>query len=475
MITAQDVRSSWAIAREHIIHKRFDSAEKILDLLYSKVTHLELALDYANVLMKLKKFTEAQVVIDRGLTKYPIEQRLYALKASLLYISGKPQDALSLYKMLLADHPENPAYWTNAAYCACLENHFEDAVEFFQRSEDLITNFPSAWFRNYAIALLMSKQPKKAISYFEKLALQSVLDSECWFHYGLAFNLIGDEYQAQNAYLKALEQDRNHIASLYNLSILYQRNAQYREAKECWETILSVQPDHILAKTLLDAAMGNSLSQLPLPFVQALFDQYSFNYDEHLKGILEYTAPAQARSMLMKHFPDSKPGVVIDLGAGTGVMGRIMRDLATHMTAIDCSAGMLLQARTSQMYNRYIETDIIEWAAQTEVTADYFTLIEVTNYLGPITADVLQNLWKHLNPGGTIVLTAEALPDTSEQNVALLPTARFAFKEEFFKDISNHLANSQYVVERMSIRKHGQDIVDGLYVILKKTEIEKTV
>jgi len=470
LITTQDLQQSWAIARTHMLQKNFESARKLLELLYVKVRHVELTLDYAHVLMQLKKFTEAHAVIALSLERYPKESRFHALQASLLYQNGQSKKALILYKSLLAEEPENPVYWTNAAYCACLEHQFVEAVAFFQQSERFITAYPSAWLRNYACALLMSKHPKEALTYFAQLKLQSTLDAECWFHYGLAFDLTGDDTQAQQAYLQALQHNSAHIASLYNLSILYQRQSLHLEAKTCWEQILQIQPDHILAKTLLQSSLGAPLTQLPLPFVQALFDQYSFNYEEHLKSVLEYTAPAQARSFMIQHFPESSPGIVIDLGAGTGVMGHIMRDLATHMTAIDCSAGMLLQARTSQMYDHYVEADILEWAAQTNVWADYMTLIEVTNYLGPSTEGLINHLWKRLHVGGVILLTAELLTSSTNELVTLLPTARFAFKEAFFNHIAQNLPYSHYIVDTMPIRKQGQDYVKGLYVVFKKMQ-----
>ncbi len=468
MIAQKDFHHTWGQARQYILQKDFEKAEKILSTLYSPEISTDLKIDYISVLIKIKQYSLAQVVLDHALIKHSKDPRLYALKASLLYIRHKPQEALSLYKMLIAEHPENPAYSTNAAYCACLLYRFEEACDFFHKSETELSVFPNSWLRNYAIALLMTKKIDRSKVYFQKLEDQSSLDSEEAFHFGLACDLLGENHEAHRLYTQAIEQDPLSIPPLYNLSILHQRAGLSSESHDLLAKILKIDPNHTLAKTLIAAANAEALPHLPLPFVEALFDQYSFNYDIHLKSVLEYKAPATARSLLLKYCPWAKPGIIMDLGAGTGVMGRVMRDLATHMTAVDCSAGMLLQAKMSHMYEEYIQDNLISWAAHTPLTANYFTLIEVSNYLGPALEGILINLWPKLQNSGAIVLTAEEHPAQSPERVYLQSCARFAFQEIFFHELFEKMGIKEYVVEKSIIRKHLDHDVMGLYVLAWK-------
>ncbi len=81
----------------------------------------------------------------------------------------------------------------------------------------------------------------------------------------------------------------------------------------------------------------------------AIYDDWSAEYEEHMKGI-GYTHPAMVASMLTRHQP---PGdaPVLDAGTGTGIMAEILIAMRyPNISGFDASPGMLARAATKGLY-----------------------------------------------------------------------------------------------------------------------------
>ncbi|MBM4222944.1 MAG: methyltransferase domain-containing protein [Gammaproteobacteria bacterium] len=468
------VTEQWMVARQLIVQKEFKQAYEILNILSAKYKHPELWVDLIKVAIKEKKFDDAADWIARLQSFYPNDVRGFGLKANLCYCLGYYNEALQLYRELILISPNDIGYLVSMAYTHCMLRQFDEAIYFFKQSEIFLKEYPAVWLRNYATALLFSKDIQSAIKYFEKIDCTQYPDSqhdpEFWFHFGLAYDQAGQNTKALSCYQLAIKIDRNHIQSLYNMSVIYGRQKKRQEALSCLNQILTFQPDHILAKTLYDIYSAQELPKLPLIFIQTLFDQYSFNYEAHLKKELDYQAPAIARSVLVRHAPNLTAGVLYDLGAGTGAMGLVMQDLASKLIAVDCSEGMLQQARQRGLYHEYIVDDVMHWAASALWNADFITMIELSNYLGADLNELLDLAINALNPGGWLVLTAEELRVIDcEKPFQMTEHARYAYQESFFKNFfNNHINVSKYAIERHPLRMHdGQEEI-GLYCVVQK-------
>jgi predicted TPR repeat methyltransferase len=205
------------------------------------------------------------------------------------------------------------------------------------------------------------------------------------------------------------------------------------------------------------------LDSLPLDFIKTLFDQYAFNYDHHLKDVLAYQAPATARSLLYSASPEPlTAGLVLDLGCGTGLMGATMRDLATTLIGIDVSAGMLQHAKNTGLYDEMIEKDVLDYLAVTQCKAKYITAIEVLNYLGKTTEQLIEYSSKILQDGGWLIMTAEI---STNEPIVFNHYARYAYTQEYLISILLTHGFDIKEIKKAPLRMHEESMVEGFYVI----------
>ena len=81
----------------------------------------------------------------------------------------------------------------------------------------------------------------------------------------------------------------------------------------------------------------------------AIYDGWSEEYEEHMSGV-GYAHPAMVAAMLTRHQPPGSD-LVLDAGAGTGIMGQILTALGyPHIAGFDASAGMLSFAQAKNIY-----------------------------------------------------------------------------------------------------------------------------
>lgn len=79
------------------------------------------------------------------------------------------------------------------------------------------------------------------------------------------------------------------------------------------------------------------------------YDQWAKDYDADLTKDFEYRGPQFTARVFKLYVP--REAKILDAGAGTGMMGEILKDMGyKNLTAIDLSKGMLDEARKKNAY-----------------------------------------------------------------------------------------------------------------------------
>jgi predicted TPR repeat methyltransferase len=91
-------------------------------------------------------------------------------------------------------------------------------------------------------------------------------------------------------------------------------------------------------------------------YVARLFDQYAPRFDAHLRGQLAYRGPeivmaALAAACAVRGRP-MRFDAALDLGCGTGLMARAIRDHVGAIDGVDLSSEMVRVARNARVYRR---------------------------------------------------------------------------------------------------------------------------
>ena len=153
---------------------------------------------------------------------------------------------------------------------------------------------------------------------------------------------------------------------------------------------------------------------------------------------------------------------VIDLGCGTGLTGKELKDISNNLTGIDLSKNMVAKARERQVYDRLIVGDIIDILSSSKEKYDLFIALDVFIYIGELTK-IFKTVRQCCNKNALFIFSIE----TQEvDDYSLLKSARYAHSDNYILNIAFDgfkIIDSQEV----SLRKEKEGWIDGKIFILQ--------
>lgn len=190
---------------------------------------------------------------------------------------------------------------------------------------------------------------------------------------------------------------------------------------------LTLEPEDSLGVTADLARLGAARTSQALSpaHVRALFDQYAPHFDQHLVEGLGYRGPQVLRHLLeqARALPAER---AIDLGCGTGLMGRELAGVTDRILGIDLSPRMADLARASGAYAEVLTGDnMAELARQPAASADLIVAADVLVYTGDL-APLMAEVARVLAPHGRFAATVQALADPDDAGYRLGEDGRYA-------------------------------------------------
>jgi len=134
-----------------------------------------------------------------------------------------------------------------------------------------------------------------------------------------------------------------------------------------------------------------------------LYKTWASTYDDDFARQNDYRSPIEIAKYFEKYSNHSNTPI-LDVGAGTGLIGECLNLIAKEIDAIDISPEMLNIARTKNCYSKIIEADLTQQLPINDnqygaiVSAGTFT----HGHVGP---EVLDELLRVTHPDGLFVFT----------------------------------------------------------------------
>ena len=136
-----------------------------------------------------------------------------------------------------------------------------------------------------------------------------------------------------------------------------------------------------------------------------------FGFALNLVGALGYRGPEIVAGALDACAPGRRFGRGLDLGCGSGLMARAVRDRVDHLSGVDLSAAMIARARASGLYDEAQTGDLVAFlGAQGSARADLILAADTLIYLGDLQG-VFAAAASALAPGGLFAFTLESGED----------------------------------------------------------------
>jgi predicted TPR repeat methyltransferase/cytochrome c-type biogenesis protein CcmH/NrfG len=227
-----------------------------------------------------------------------------------------------------------------------------------------------------------------------------------------------------------------------------------------------------VAAILHEALAG--LTSLPAPAkpaaagVASLFDRYADDFDQHLRGTLNYRAPELVCDALKSALPVDRVAAggleILDLGCGTGLCGPLLRPLAGRLEGIDLSPAMVAKARERKVYDRVEVAELVEAMERSPARWDALVAADVLVYLGDL-APTYEAAAKALRPGGVFVFTVEA--GDGERYRMGRRSRRYQHAESYLRHLAGIYGFTISSLTRDTLRTDAGQPVAGFIAVLR--------
>jgi predicted TPR repeat methyltransferase len=376
---------------------------------------------------------------------------------------GDVRQAAACFEQALAIDPADAVACLKLGDALMDLHDHERALASYRRALALRTPFPEA-HHNLAAALLHLGDPKAAIQECQQAIAQRPVYALALNTLGAALAKVGKVDEAIAALQQAIHFRPQYANACHNLGNVLDQAGRAGEAKEAYRAALAINP--ALEEAHYDlAALGAEPPppSTPLPYLMRLFDTYASSFDQHLVETLNYQVPEMLYEAVMATTKARAGLDAIDLGCGTGLVGKVFRGMAGRLTGIDVSPGMIEQAKRRQVYDQLVLGDVVNYLQARKDACDLVLAADVFIYIGDV-APVFQAVRQLLRPGG---LFAFSLETTTQAEYLLQRNRRYAQSLAYIQRLAGEHNLATALVNPVKLRRHGDQGAAGLIVVLQ--------
>ena len=197
--------------------------------------------------------------------------------------------------------------------------------------------------------------------------------------------------------------------------------------------------------------------------MQALFDGYASQFDQHLVQTLRYDAPRVLTQRLAQ--AGRRWRNALDLGCGTGLCGPFLRTMAERVTGVDLSSNMLEKARALGAYDTLVQADAVAFLVQATESFDVVVAADVFIYVGALD-DVFRELAARMPAGGSFCFTVE---ESAGPELELRASLRYAHSEAGIRRLAQAHGFDVTAMEHRPVREDQRVPIPALFFWLEKT------
>jgi predicted TPR repeat methyltransferase len=240
------------------------------------------------------------------------------------------------------------------------------------------------------------------------------------------------------------------------------------QARTACVDALGLDPGLDEARFLLAALGGGKApDRAPAGYVRDLFDKYAEGFEHHLVGKLGYRTPELIAAALARALGAQAPSGrrTVDLGCGTGLMGRLLRKQASRLIGVDLSPRMIEASRALGQYDELVLADAgSALAALPSGSADLIVAADVLVYLGALDG-LFAAAARALASGGALAVSTE---DADQPPYALKASLRYGHAPGYVETAAAAAGLTCVLVEPAVLRRQDEvDLTGTIHVFIK--------
>lgn len=415
------------------------------------------------VLTAVRKYDEAERTIRAAIAVKGNSDATHHNHGMVLKALMRPDQALAAFDRALAINPAAAGSWgMRGAVLNELGRHGE-AIDSADRALQINGNSAEAWYTR-GVACSALKQPEEAATAFDKAIGLKPDFVQAWLGLASILSLAKQSEDALTAYDRALaltadlpEAWLGRALSLAQLKRAPEAVAAYRDAVK--HGVDAEQVNYHLAAL----GAGPPPAAAPAMNMIAVFDQYAETFDQHLVESLNYKIPVEMAAAVKRYA--AKDGLdILDLGCGTGLVGEQLSPLKRSMTGVDLSPKMLAKAKVRRIYDKLIQSELIQFLDAQGATYDVAVCADVFIYIGDL-APVFGGVRRALKENGVFCFSVEASED---RDVVVRESFRFAHSAAYIERLARE---NRFSIEELTpavIRRDSEATIGGYLVVLRR-------
>ena len=227
----------------------------------------------------------------------------------------------------------------------------------------------------------------------------------------------------------------------------------------------------VLGAQLRLARLGATATPTTSPpaHVAALFDQYAARFEIHLVESLGYRGPEILREAF-RNVCNLRGRVftfecALDLGCGTGLVAKAMKDHVARFVGVDLSRAMIVETKRTGLYDRLAMAEIGTFLRdEPDETCDIVIAADVFVYVGDV-ADVFEHAHRVLRPKGLFGFSLQA---NENVDYILGDDLRFAHSHAYVGRLAARIGFEIATIVSAPVRRDNGVDIPGSYVVLAK-------
>jgi len=427
------------------LHKKGETRQAAK--LYQSVLHSDPgnadALHYLGILAhRSGEYAEASRLISKAIKFQPNYVDAHKNLGNVLVELQQYTEAELCYRKVIELHPEDPTIWSNLCVVLRYQRKLDEAISAGRTAVQMAPEKPVGWYSLGNVYRVQNKFKKAILNYEKAIALNP--------HFSVAYDsLCQCTYRMERS------------------SLLGGRH--WKKSIRAYERWLAVEPENPTAVFMLKALKGDeNILRAPDEVVRGIFDSAANEFDQHIRG-LEYRVPELIATRLKAHLgPPNAQLNILDGGCGTGLCAQYLKPYAAKLTGVDLSSGMLAKARTLNLYDELIESELTTWIKQSKDAFDVVVFGDTLCYFGDL-GEVIQASAGAVRNNGLLVFSVEKMSaDTRQSGYELQPFGRYIHSKRYIDDTLSSAAFMGMEYLEKTIRMEILEPVTGLIVSARK-------
>ena len=405
--------------------------------------------------------TNAQRIDEHAMDAGLERARQHFLDGNEHFEAGRFGEARSCFEAALALAPGRVSVLSNLGVTHFHLRQWREALPLLEQSAAAEPGQADAW----AYLGLVHEALAQWQAAIDSLTRALQLDpgrAGLWLVCGRCQLRLGLVEPALQAFDRAVAADPNLAVAWSERGTLLRELNRLDDAAACFEKAMALGADPEVHRYYLASVSGAERPAAPpRRYVEALFDGYAADFQEHLVETLRYQAHESLLRPLLQ--AGRRYRTVLDLGCGSGLCGTLLHPFAGVIDGVDVSEGMLEQARRLGVYRNLTHADLASFLAEATLSADLVLAADVFIYVGDLSA-IFPSVRRIVEPAGCFAFTVEL--STEAKGFRLLPSLRYAHSEAYIRQLAQSHGFKVRELFAAPLRQDQGRPVQGLYVFL---------